>query len=109
MKKESALRNSVTRLIVPTLLLCLSFNGFSQKNEIIVTGKISSDSAVLKSATVQLKGDTKRAVNTDQNGNYAITVPASGALLFSMVGYAQQELPINGRSTINVLMKPANN
>ena len=109
MKKVATLKNSVKRLLVPTLLLCLSLKAFSQKNEIIVTGKVSSDSAVLQSATVQLKGDPKRAVNTDQNGKYTITVPASGTLLFSMVGYEQQEQPINGRSTVNVLMKSSNN
>jgi TonB-linked SusC/RagA family outer membrane protein len=109
MKKRSTLPNSVQRIIVPALLLCLSFSAFSQKNEIIVTGKVSSDSTVLHSATVQLKGDSKRAVNTDKNGNYTINVPASGTLVFSMVGYEQQEAPINGRSTVNVLMKSANN
>jgi len=109
MKKTPALKNSVKRLIVPTLLLCLSFNVFSQQNEIVVTGKVSSDSAVLQFATIQLKGDSKRAVNTDQSGNYTLKVPASGTLVFSMVGYEQQEVPINGRSTVNVLMKSANN
>jgi TonB-linked SusC/RagA family outer membrane protein len=109
MKKESTLKNSVKRLIVPALLLCLSFTAFSQKNEITVTGKVSSDSAVLQSVTVQLKGDPKRAISTDQNGNYTIQVPASGTLVFSIVGYEQQEVPINGRGTVNVLMKSANN
>lgn len=109
MKKESTLKNSVKHLIVPALLFCFSFQALSQKNEITVTGKVSSDSAVLQSVTVQLKGDVKRAVSTDQNGNYTIQVPASGTLVFSIVGYEQQEMPINGRSTVNVLMKSANN
>lgn len=109
MKKTCTLQNSVRRLIVPTLLLFLSFNAFSQKNEITVTGKVSSDSAVLPGANVQLKGDSKRAVNTDRNGNYSIIVPASGTLVISMVSYEQQEIPINGRSTVNVLLKTSNN
>ena len=109
MKKNCTLKNSVKRLIVPLFLLFFSFKAFSQKNEIVVTGKISSDSAVLQGANVQLKGDPQRAVNTDRNGYYTITVPASGTLLISMVSYEQQEVPINGRSTVNVLMKTANN
>jgi TonB-linked SusC/RagA family outer membrane protein len=109
MKKNYTLKNSVKRLIVPLFLLFLSINAFSQKNEITVSGKVSSDSAVLQSANVQLRGDIKRSAITDKYGNYTLHVPASGVLVFSMVGYEPQEVPINGRSTVNVLMKPANN
>src|SRR5262245_51288115 len=99
MKKNCTLKISVKRLFVHTLLLFLSLNVFSQKNEIIVTGKVSSDSAVLQSVNVQLRGDAKKSVITDKNGYYTLQVPASGILLFSMMGYEQQEVPINGRST----------
>ncbi|HEX6426270.1 MAG TPA: TonB-dependent receptor, partial [Niastella sp.] len=107
MKRRSTLK-CVGRFIVPTLLLFLSNQAFSQKNEITVTGNVSNDSAVIQGASVQLKGYTK-AVTTDKNGNYTITVLASGTLVFSVIGYEPQEVPINGRSTLNVLLKPSNN
>jgi TonB-linked SusC/RagA family outer membrane protein len=109
MKKICTRWNSVRRLVVPTLLLFLSFNAFSQKNEIVVTGKVSSDSTVLQGANLQLKGDPKTAVVTDRNGYYTIKVPASGYLVISMMGYEEQEVPIMGRSTVNVLMKSTSN
>lgn len=84
-------------------------SGFSQTNEITVTGKISSDSSILQNVTVQFKGNIKRATQTNGSGNYTLKVPASGTLVFTIVGYDAQELPINGRSTINVLMKPVDN
>src|SRR5687767_8434515 len=108
MKKKSTLHKSVTQLIVPTLLLFFSCKAFSQTNEIVVNGKVSNDSAIIQGVTVQLKGYSQ-AANTDKNGYYTIYVPANGILVFSIVGYEQQEVAINGRSTVNVLMKRLNN
>ena len=42
---------------------------------------------------------------TDIDGNYTISVPDNvQILIFSSVGYVQQEVPIEGRSTINLAM-----
>jgi TonB-linked SusC/RagA family outer membrane protein len=82
---------------------------YAQTNEIIVSGKVSSDSSMLENATIQLKSDLKRSVKTDKQGRYEIKVPASGNLIFSNVGFGPQEIPINGRSVINVFLKPADN
>ena len=92
-----------------TLLLLFTLQGFSQNNEITVVGKISSDSSVLQHATVQLKGDAKKTTKSDENGNFTIKVPASGTLVVSIVGFEPQEVAINGRGTVNVLMVQANN
>ncbi|MES2773114.1 MAG: TonB-dependent receptor [Bacteroidota bacterium] len=105
MKQKLRLIVRPMRLIALAMLSCFYLAGFSQTNEITVSGKVSSDSSVLESATIQLKGDAKRAVKSDQNGRYTIKVPANGTLVFSVVGYEPQEIAINGHSTVNALMK----
>ncbi len=52
--------------------------------------------------TVQLKGSTT-ASPTDVNGSYTIGVPnAGGTLVFSFIGYQNQEVAIGNQSTVNV-------
>ncbi|WP_240670982.1 SusC/RagA family TonB-linked outer membrane protein [Lacibacter luteus] len=87
------------------LMLCFSVAVTAQENEITVRGIVRSDSAVLQSATVQLKTDAKKATQTDDKGNFVLRVPSKGTLVISIIGYETQEVPINGRTTIDVLMK----
>lgn len=91
------------------LLLSASLKGMAQDNEITVRGKVTSDSSILEGTSVFLKSDTRRGTKTDPGGFYTIKVPASGTLVFSNVGFEIQEIPINGRSTVNVLMKVKDN
>jgi TonB-linked SusC/RagA family outer membrane protein len=89
------------------MLLCLSVTLSAQDNDITVKGNISSDSAVLQGVTVQLKADAKRATQTDEKGNFSIRVPAKGTLVISSVGFETQEIAVNGKTTINVVLKNA--
>lgn len=55
---------------------------------------------------VLLKGGSTGTV-TDVDGNYSIDVPdENGILVFSFVGFATQEVPIDGRPIINLAMEP---
>ncbi|WP_158233211.1 TonB-dependent receptor [Reichenbachiella sp. 5M10] len=56
----------------------------------------------LLGATVMLKGSTSGTV-TDYEGNFKINVTEEGAVLVvSYIGYVKQEVPVGGRSTIEV-------
>jgi TonB-linked SusC/RagA family outer membrane protein len=51
---------------------------------------------------------TSRGTTTDAEGNFELTAPsASGTLVFSFVGYASKEIPIQGRSQIDVGLVPS--
>jgi len=66
----------------------------------IVTG--AADGLSLIGATVMVKGTSIGTV-TDVTGAYSIDVPNSNdTLIFSYIGYLPQEIPVNGRSVINV-------
>jgi TonB-linked SusC/RagA family outer membrane protein len=73
--------------------------------EITVTGKVSADDGEpLPGVNVIVKGTSIGTV-TDMNGNYSIQVPnEDDILVFSFIGYMSEEIPVNGRSTIEVTL-----
>lgn len=52
-------------------------------------------------ATVAEKG-TRNGTTTDFDGNYKITVNTNATIIYSFVGYSDNEQKVGGRSTINV-------
>tara|TARA_R110000823_G_scaffold295431_4_gene415095 strand:+ start:335462 stop:339010 length:3549 start_codon:yes stop_codon:yes gene_type:complete len=73
-----------------------------------ITGKVTSaeDGLPLVSLSVYIKGTTS-GVATESDGSYSITVPQSATtLVFRYLGFVTQEVEINGRNSINVVMQP---
>ncbi len=67
-----------------------------------VSGTVTdSDGAPLPGANVIVKGTTN-GTQTDFDGNYTITADSDAVLVFSYIGFATQEIPVNGQSTIDV-------
>ncbi len=61
----------------------------------------------LPGATVQVE-NMQQGTATRSDGTYELSVPDDAeTLLFSFVGYAAQEIPIGGRSVIDVALSPA--
>lgn len=71
-----------------------------------VTGQIiaKTDGLPLIGATVMVKGTAISAV-TDENGNFSIAAPADAILVISYTGFKAQEIPVNGKSTIDVSLE----
>jgi TonB-linked SusC/RagA family outer membrane protein len=70
----------------------------------VVRGTVvdAASSQPLPLATVSVKGTTIGA-QTDEKGAFTLRVPdANGTVVVSRIGYARQELPLNGRTTIDV-------
>ena len=57
----------------------------------------------LPGVNVVVKGTTNGTVS-DANGSYSISAPATGTLVFTFIGLTTQEVPINNRTTVDVLM-----
>jgi len=71
-------------------------------NDKIIKGKVvNSLGNPMDIVNVNLKG-SKAVTTTDVNGEYAINVPDDGTLVFNYIGYATQEIPISGKSIVNV-------
>jgi TonB-linked SusC/RagA family outer membrane protein len=73
-------------------------------NENKVTGRVTDkDGNPLYGATVLIKGTTK-GTTADVNGNYSIDVKENATLVFLFVGYLKQEIAVNNKTEINVVM-----
>ena len=91
--------------IVFTCLLTVLALGTALAQNITVKGVVT-DSATgegVPFASIQVKG-TMTGTATDGDGNYSIDVPKNATLIFSSIGYLNQEVAVEGRSLINVIL-----
>ena len=82
-------------------LLTLFFVQLVSAQTTIVTGKVTAGDTALSNVTVQVKG-TKTFTQTDNNGNFSIAAAPTATLVFSSVGYAAYEMPVNSRTSLDV-------
>ena len=88
------------------LIIFLALGISLNAQEITVTGIVTSaeDGWGLPGVTIQVKDTTKGEV-TGIDGDYTISVKSNDVLVFSYVGYQSQEIPVNGKTKIDVVMK----
>ena len=92
-----------------SLLLCFVLGmgaAFAQTRTVSGTVTDASNGEPLYDATVLLKGSTSTYTQTDNLGNFKITVPGNGVLVVSLMSYESQEVAIDGRTQINIALKP---
>ncbi|WP_198661803.1 SusC/RagA family TonB-linked outer membrane protein [Lewinella sp. IMCC34183] len=78
----------------------------AQKTAITVTGRVTDiTGTTLIGVTVLIKGTSSGTI-TDIDGDYSLSgVEDNDTLLFSSIGYLSAELPVNGRTTIDVQLQ----
>jgi TonB-linked SusC/RagA family outer membrane protein len=70
-----------------------------------ITGVVTDDgNQPLPGVTIKVKG-TNITAATDVEGRYTINAPDNATLVFSFIGFATQELPVNGKGQLNVQMR----
>ena len=106
--------------------ICLKNSGFEytiEQNTVVIKRKVAAKTANVQKITVKgkvvdksetglpgvtivLKG-TSVGVVTDMNGHYSITIPLMGnpVLVFSFIGMKKQEVAVNDRQEINVILE----
>lgn len=74
-----------------------------QQQRLAVGGKVTDEKGQeMPGVSVRLKG-TSTGTSTDTEGRYQLQVPDyNGVLVFSYIGHATKEVPMNGQSVINV-------
>lgn len=77
--------------------------------DIVVKGTVKDSQGPLPGVTVTLKSDPGRGTSTDGNGNFSIKVPEDGVLVFKMLSYTVQEVPVNKQALINVTLIASSN
>jgi TonB-dependent SusC/RagA subfamily outer membrane receptor len=96
LRQHSAQLNKLF-FIIP---LFFSITAFSQ----IITGTVTDENKKpIGSVTVQVKG-TSRASLTNDAGKYSIDASGSDVLVFSSIGFIKQEVPTNGKPSLDVTL-----
>jgi TonB-linked SusC/RagA family outer membrane protein len=77
--------------------------------DLTVSGKVTDDKGEgLPGVSIVLKG-TQRGTTTDIKGEFVFNVPdASSVLVFSFVGYIQQEVDVKSQTNLNIQLLPEN-
>ncbi len=99
MIKQSIKKN----LMLSMLMLLMPLSLFAQ--EIKVQGVVKDPTGeTVIGATVMQKGTNNGAV-TDVDGNFTLTVPSNATLTISYIGYATQEIAVNGKTEFSIVME----
>ena len=98
-----------TSLAATFLLLVSTRLVWGQAAQNQVTGTVTSavDSSLLPAVRVSVRGTTT-ATLTATNGRYTITVPSpNDTLVFTIIGFRANQVPIAGRAVVNVVLEGA--
>ena len=75
----------------------------AQTGKLEVKGKVTSNDLPLEGVSVRVKGGKEAGTVTDKNGQFKIVLQdGKSSLTFSYVGYSDQTVAVNNKSTINV-------
>src|SRR6266487_4974349 len=90
---------TVKLLLILALFLC-THHAFSQTK---ITGRVTdaANGTPLEGVSVKIKS-TKTGTLTNKDGAFSIQVSSSDVLVFSYVGYLDQEINVNGQTSIDV-------
>ncbi len=101
---QSMRSQKVKMLLITAFLLFAAQAGlFAQM--INVKGTVrSADGASVPGINITVKG-TKTVSVTGSDGRYAINAPSAGTLVFSSIGYENIEVPIAGRTQVDITIR----
>lgn len=90
-------------LMLSMLMLLMPLSLLAQNIKVQGVVKDQSGETVI-GATVTQKG-TSNATVTDIDGNFTLSVPTNSTLTISYIGYASQEVAVNGKTTFDIVLK----
>jgi iron complex outermembrane receptor protein len=95
---------TIKMLLALTLLFCCMHSTHAQTR---IAGRVtdSTGGSPLEGVSVRIKS-TKAGAITNKDGVFSIQASSSDVLIFSYVGYAEQEVSVNGQTTIDVKLVP---
>ncbi len=92
----------LTKLLLLPILLLMGSSAYAQ---LTVSGTVSDATGPVPGVNIIVKG-TSNGAQSDFDGNYSLEDVASDAtLVFSYIGYATQEVAVNGQSTVDVTLQ----
>jgi TonB-linked SusC/RagA family outer membrane protein len=91
------------KLLLLNFLLFITLSVFSQNIQLqgVVVGQGNEP---LPGVNVVVKGTTNGTI-TNNEGQFSINVPSTGILVISYVGYKTQEVPVNGKNYLHIVLE----
>ncbi len=91
------------KAILALLVFMYSFASFAQGLQVKGVVTSADDGQPIPGVSVVVKGTTTGII-TDIDGNYSVNAKNNSTLVFSFVGMKTQEIPVNSKTVINVVM-----
>ncbi len=86
-------------LLSVSFVLAIAFNAVAQRT---VSGRVTdTEGEVLPGVNVVVKGTTT-GTTTDLDGNYKISVEEGATLIYSYIGFIEQEIAVGSRTVIDI-------
>ncbi|MBO9730715.1 MAG: SusC/RagA family TonB-linked outer membrane protein [Chitinophaga sp.] len=100
-RKES--KKAFHRAFLALVMLIVPLLTFAQQK---ITGKVTAqeDGSALPGVSVRIK-NTNTGTATDPKGNYSITASQGEVIVFSFIGYNDQEITVTGATKYNVSLQ----
>ncbi len=95
-----------SHLVFSFLGLMLSLGAFAQSIHVQGVVKDETGESIIGASVVQ-KGTSNGTV-TDLDGHFSLSVPSNSMLVVSYIGYSSNELAINGKTELTIILKEDN-
>ncbi|MDR0962194.1 MAG: TonB-dependent receptor [Mediterranea sp.] len=92
------------KLIACCFLVSIAILTYAQNISLSGTVVGASDNEPLPGVNVVVKGNTTTGTITDADGRFSLSVPSNAVLSFSYVGYQPQDVSVNGRHQLQVVL-----
>lgn len=88
-------------LVCTLLFLCCCITAFAQDKKVVSGTVKDSNGSLLPGVTIKEKG-TSNGTMSNAEGGFKLSVPSNAVLVFSYMGYLNQEAPASGPLTITL-------
>lgn len=95
----------LTALLAVFITMAISFGAYAQN--VTVTGTVTDNIGPVGMVVVYVPGSSENTM-TDLDGRYEISVPSNSTLEFSCMGYETLQVPVDGRTVIDVILHTDN-
>ena len=92
------------KVFFTAMALVLSAIALNAQNVNVRGSVVDGSGDPVVGASVILQGSTTVYALTDAGGNFKLSVPSDGVLIASCLGFVTQEVPVNGRSSIQIVL-----
>ena len=94
------------RFVLSLLTILMPLGLLAQNINVQGVVKDQTGETVIGASVIQ-KG-TNNGTVTDFDGNFSLSVPANATLSISFIGFATQEIPINGKNELSIVLQEDN-